>query len=103
MTTPRRGSSRARSSPSAIVSSSDRVRCVRTGMDGRRQILQQIGGDNRFLAFDRGRELASETVKITRRRNRLLRPLRELAEKSRYKAGEDIANTAGRQGRRTGR
>src|SRR5947207_16005633 len=57
-TTPRAGSSRASFSPHEMVSSSDRARKVRAGMDGGGKVIEQIGGDEGLLAAGGGAELS---------------------------------------------
>src|SRR5450759_1721046 len=76
-TTPERGNSPARRSPSAIVSSSDAVRYLGTLLHRVRKILQKVGSQEALLAERLGAELSRETVQVNRRRHRLVRALGE--------------------------
>src|SRR3984957_16191411 len=66
-TVARRGSSRARRSPSAIVSSSEAVRKTGTLLHRRGQIAEQIGGHQALLGQSRRAQLAGPAVKVDRR------------------------------------
>src|ERR1039458_10822066 len=77
-TTPRRGSSPASRSPSAIVSSSDAVRYLGTLLHRVGKILQQIGGQQALVPECLGTKLPRQSVQVNRRRHRLVRAFREL-------------------------
>src|ERR1035437_2323845 len=75
-TPPRRGSSPASRSPSAIVSSSDAVRYLGTLLHRVRKILQQIGGQQALVPECLGAKLPRQSVQVNRRRHRLVRAFR---------------------------
>src|ERR1017187_3775088 len=102
-TTPRRGSSPASRSPSAIVSSSDAVRYLGTLLHRVRKILQQIGGQQALVPECLGAKLPRQSVQVNRRRHRLVRAFRELRHQARDEPGEDVATAALPHRRRAGR
>src|ERR1035438_3759084 len=83
-TTPRRGSSPASRSPSAIVSSSDAVRYLGTLLHRVGKVLQQIGGQQALLPKRLGAEFSGASVQVNRRRHRLVHALGKLRPHRRH-------------------
>src|SRR4051812_42328254 len=79
-TTPRLGSSPARRSPSAIVSSSELVRYVGTFLHRFRKVLQNVGRHQTLLPVRLRAEFARSPVQVNGGGDRLIRTLRELRE-----------------------
>src|SRR4051794_7491558 len=79
-TTPRRGSSRASRSPRAMVSSSEAVRYVGTGLHGLGKVLQQAGGEQAFVAGVLRGQFGGEAMQVDGGVHGLLRTAGELRE-----------------------